>query len=222
LTPSSPEGARRHRQSGLPFLVKTAADRLVAAVGLLLAAPVIGAAAVAVRASMGSPVLFVQERPGRDARPIRIVKFRTMREATGPDGQPLPDAERLTGVGRFLRSTSIDELPQLWNVLRGELSLVGPRPLLTRYLPRYTPEQARRHEVVPGITGWAQVNGRNDVSWEEKFALDLWYVDHWSLALDLRILAMTVGKVLRREGVSREGQATTTEFLGTKGDPEER
>jgi lipopolysaccharide/colanic/teichoic acid biosynthesis glycosyltransferase len=220
LTPSSPDGGRRSRQAGLPFLVKTAGDRLAAAIGLVLMAPVLGAAAVAVRVSMGSPVLFVQERPGRDARPVRIVKFRTMREATGPDGQPLPDAERLSSLGRFLRSTSIDELPQLWNVLRGELSLVGPRPLLTRYLFRYTPEQARRHEVVPGITGWAQVNGRNDVSWDEKFVLDLWYVDHWSLGLDLRILAMTVAKVLRREGVSRQGQATTTEFLGTQDERE--
>lgn len=222
MTRSSPEGARRSRQSGLPFLVKTSIDRLAAGVGLVLTAPLLGMAAVAVRASMGGPVFFVQERPGRHARPVRIVKFRTMREACGPDGEPLPDAERLTRVGRFLRSTSIDELPQLWNVLRGDLSLVGPRPLLTRYLARYSPQQARRHEVVPGITGWAQVNGRNDVAWEEKFALDLWYVDHWSVGLDLRILAMTVGKVLRREGVSRQGQATTTEFLGAKGDREER
>jgi lipopolysaccharide/colanic/teichoic acid biosynthesis glycosyltransferase len=170
--------------------------------------------AVLVAASQGRPVLFTQPRVGRDGRRFPIFKFRTMREATGPDGTPLPDDERLTRVGRALRATSIDELPQLWNVLRGDLSLVGPRPLLVRYLPRYTPEQARRHEVLPGITGWAQVNGRNAISWEERFALDVWYVDHWSLALDLRILAMTLARVLRREGVSREGHATMPEFMG--------
>jgi lipopolysaccharide/colanic/teichoic acid biosynthesis glycosyltransferase len=144
-----------------------------------------------------------------------------MREIAGPDGTPLPDAERLTRLGRFLRSSSIDELPQLWNVLRGELSLVGPRPLLMRYLPRYTPEQARRHDVLPGITGWAQVNGRNAISWEEKFALDVWYVENWSLALDLRILALTIARVFRREGISREGHATMPEFTGSAGRNEE-
>ncbi len=189
-------------------------DRSVAAVALVFAAPVLAVASLAIRATMGSPVLFSQERPGRQGRPFRVLKFRTMREAKGPGVTPLPDAERLTSLGRFLRATSIDELPQLWNVLRGDLSLVGPRPLLMRYLPRYTEEQARRHEVLPGITGWAQVNGRNAISWEEKFTLDVWYVDHWSLSLDLRILAMTVVRVLWRDGVYQEGHATMPEFKG--------
>jgi lipopolysaccharide/colanic/teichoic acid biosynthesis glycosyltransferase len=147
--------------------------------------------------------------------PFELVKFRTMRTAFGPDGCPLSDAERLTRLGRLLRATSLDELPQLWNVLKGELSLVGPRPLLMDYLALYAPEQARRHEVRPGITGWAQVNGRNALSWERKFAHDVWYVDHWSLGLDLKILGLTVLKVLRREGVSAAGEATTTPFRGT-------
>lgn len=206
---------RPGRQSGFPLLVKVAFDRVAAAVGLVLLSPVLAAAAVAVRATLGSPVLFAQYRPGRGGRPFRALKLRTMRDATGPDGAPLPDAERLTRLGRFLRSTSVDELPQLWNVLRGELSLVGPRPLLMRYLPRYSAEQARRHEVLPGITGWAQVNGRNAISWEERFRLDVWYVDHWTLALDLRILLITVARVFRREGISRDGHATMPEFTGS-------
>jgi lipopolysaccharide/colanic/teichoic acid biosynthesis glycosyltransferase len=195
-------------------------DRAVAAVALVAFAPVLAAAAVAIRATLGSPVLFAQERPGLRGRPFRVLKFRTMVEATGPDGAPLPDAERLTRLGRFLRSASIDELPQLWNVLRGELSLVGPRPLLMRYLPRYDREQARRHDVRPGITGWAQVHGRNSIAWEEKFALDVWYVDNWSLALDLRILSLTVARVFQRTGISREGHATMPEFMGTTGGKE--
>jgi lipopolysaccharide/colanic/teichoic acid biosynthesis glycosyltransferase len=195
--------------------VKRIADRTVAAVGLALAAPVLLGAGLGIRATLGSPVLFRQERPGLGGRPFRVVKFRTMREAAGPDGAPLPDEARLTPLGRALRATSIDELPQLWNVLRGDLSLVGPRPLLMRYLPRYTPEQARRHDVLPGITGWAQVNGRNAISWEEKFALDLWYVDHWTLGLDLRILIMTVARVFQRSGISRDGHATMPEFMGS-------
>ena len=202
-------------QSGWRFLVKTAVDRSAALVGLAVAAPVLLGAAVAVRATMGSPVLFRQKRPGRDERTFEIVKFRTMREATDAEGNPLSDAERLTAVGRWLRATSIDELPQLFNVLRGDLSLVGPRPLLVRYLPRYSPAQRRRHEVMPGVTGWAQIHGRNTISWEEKFALDVWYVEHWSLALDARILIETVGRVLRRDGVSSDGHATMPEFQGT-------
>ena len=202
-------------QSGWRFLVKTAIDRSAALVGLAVAAPVLAGAAVAVRATMGSPVLFRQKRPGRGERTFEIVKFRTMREATDAQGNPLSDAERLTAVGRWLRATSIDELPQLWNVLRGDLSLVGPRPLLVRYLPRYSPAQRRRHEVMPGVTGWAQIHGRNAISWEEKFALDVWYVEHWSLALDARILLETVGRVLRRDGVSSDGHATMPEFRGT-------
>lgn len=201
-------------QSGWRFLVKTAVDRAAGLAGLVVAAPVLAGAAVAVRATMGSPVLFRQKRPGRGERVFEIVKFRTMREATDTSGRPLSDAERLTPVGRWLRATSIDELPQLWNVVRGDLSLVGPRPLLVRYLPRYSPEQRRRHEVMPGITGWAQIHGRNAISWEEKFALDVWYVEHWSLGLDARILLETVGRVLRRDGVSSEGHATMPEFEG--------
>jgi lipopolysaccharide/colanic/teichoic acid biosynthesis glycosyltransferase len=201
-------------QSGWRFLIKTALDRTAALAGLVVAAPVLAGAAVAVRATMGSPVLFRQKRPGRGERVFEIVKFRTMREATDAEGRALSDAERLTPVGRWLRATSVDELPQLWNVLRGDLSLVGPRPLLVRYLPRYSPEQRRRHEVMPGITGWAQIHGRNAISWEEKFALDVWYVEHWSLGLDARILLETVGRVLKRDGVSSDGHATMPEFEG--------
>jgi len=198
-------------------LLKSALDLTIAAVGLVATAPLVlcAAAAIAVE-DFGSP-LFVQQRPGRDGRPFRLVKLRTMRRAASPDGKPLPDRERLLGVGAFLRRTSIDELPQLWNVLRGELSLVGPRPLLMQYLPRYSPEQARRHEVAPGITGWAQINGRNTLSWEEKLRLDVWYVDHWSLRLDLLILARTVGKVVKGSGVSAQGEATMPEFMGSDG-----
>jgi lipopolysaccharide/colanic/teichoic acid biosynthesis glycosyltransferase len=210
---SSSEG----RQRGWRRAVKVALDRSLGAAGLVVAAPLIAAIAIAVRVDMGSPVLFRQRRPGLGGRPFQLVKFRTMRDAQGADGRPLPDAERLTPLGAFLRSTSLDELPQLWNVALGELSLVGPRPLLMQYLPRYSPGQARRHEVLPGITGWSQVNGRNDISWDEKLALDSWYVDHWSLALDARILLMTVVCVLRREGVSRGGHATTPEFTADTG-----
>ncbi len=194
--------------------VKTALDRGVALAGIAFSAPVILCAGVAIALEdFGSP-FFVQERPGLHGRPFRLIKLRTMRNSAASDGTPLPDGARLTRVGAFLRRTSIDELPQLWNVLKGELSLVGPRPLLMRYLPRYSPEQARRHEMKPGITGWAQVNGRNALSWEEKFALDVWYVDHWSLWLDLRILAMTAVRVLGGGGVSSEGHATMPEFMG--------
>jgi lipopolysaccharide/colanic/teichoic acid biosynthesis glycosyltransferase len=197
--------------------VKRGIDRSAAALGLLATAPIMAATAVAVRASMGSPVLFRQKRPGLRGEIFEVVKFRTMRDANGPDGRPLPDEKRLTRVGNFLRQTSLDELPQLWNVLRGDISLVGPRPLLVRYLARYSPEEMRRHDVLPGITGWAQVNGRNAVTWDERFRDDLWYVDHWSLALDAKILAMTALKVLRRDGISREGHATMPEFMGHEG-----
>ncbi|MDW8226777.1 MAG: sugar transferase [Anaerolineales bacterium] len=164
----------------------------------------------------GSPVIFRQQRAGYKGRPFWIYKFRTMTDRTGPDGHLLPDEERLTPLGRFLRSTSLDELPELINVLRGEMSLVGPRPLFVKYLERYSPEQMRRHDVVPGITGWAQVNGRNAISWPEKFALDLWYVDHWSFWLDLKILWMTFWKTLKREGISQPGHATMEEFMGNE------
>jgi len=181
--------------------------------------PVLIAISGAIGLSMGFPLLFRQIRPGYKSKPFILYKFRTMREANGPDGAPLPDAERLTVLGRFLRLTSLDELPQLWNVLRGDLSLVGPRPLLMQYLALYTPEQARRHEVKPGITGWAQVNGRNAISWEEKFSYDVWYVDHSSLWLDLKILMLTLTKVLRQSGITQVGHATMPEFTGTVGRP---
>jgi lipopolysaccharide/colanic/teichoic acid biosynthesis glycosyltransferase len=169
-----------------------------------------------IRRKLGSPVLFKQFRPGLHGQPFEMVKFRTMTDERGPDDALLSDAQRLTSLGRFLRSSSLDELPELWNVLRGEMSLVGPRPLLMEYLPLYTPEQARRHEVRPGITGWAQVNGRNAISWADKFALDVWYVDHQSLWLDLRILWLTVRKVLVRDGISAAGEPTMPRFEGDK------
>lgn len=198
------------KQAGWRLVVKKSIDRAVAAAALVVTAPIMAGAAVAVRASMGSPVLFRQTRPGRYGEPLGFLKFRTMREANGPDGRPLPDAERMTGVGRFLRNTSIDELPQLVNVLRGELSLVGPRPLLMSYLSRYTPDEMRRHDVMPGITGLAAISGRNHLSWEDRFRFDLEYVDNWSLALDAKILLLTAFKVLTREGAS--GDVVTTEL----------
>jgi len=169
-----------------------------------------------IRRKLGSPVFFRQVRPGLDGRPFQMVKFRTMTDARASDGQLLPDAERLTAFGRFLRSSSLDELPELWNVLKGDMGLVGPRPLLMDYLPLYTAEQFRRHEVRPGITGWAQVNGRNTLSWDEKFKLDVWYVDNRSLWLDIKILWLTVRKVLVRDGISAAGEATMTRFIGSQ------
>jgi lipopolysaccharide/colanic/teichoic acid biosynthesis glycosyltransferase len=189
-------------------------DFLAAALALLIFALPLLALAWQIRRKLGSPVLFRQVRPGLQGRPFTMVKFRTMTDERGPDGALLPDAQRLTPFGRFLRASSLDELPELWNVLRGEMSLVGPRPLLMEYLPLYTPEQARRHEVRPGITGWAQVNGRNAISWADKFALDVWYVDHRSLWLDVQILWRTVRKVLVRDGISAAGEATMPKFEG--------
>jgi lipopolysaccharide/colanic/teichoic acid biosynthesis glycosyltransferase len=191
-------------------------DLVAALLALLLLALPLLALAWMIRRKLGSPVLFRQVRPGLQGRPFTMVKFRTMTDERGPDGALLPDAQRLTPFGRFLRASSLDELPELWNVLKGEMSLVGPRPLLVEYLPLYTPEQARRHEVRPGITGWAQVNGRNAISWADKFALDVWYVDHRSLWLDVRILWRTVRKVLVRDGISAAGEATMTKFTGSK------
>jgi lipopolysaccharide/colanic/teichoic acid biosynthesis glycosyltransferase len=196
--------------------MKRCFDVCVAAVALVLLAIPLLLLALLVRVKLGKPVLFSQLRPGMRGKPFRMIKFRTMTDARGPDGALLPDAQRLTSFGRFLRSTSLDELPELWNVLKGDMSLVGPRPLLMEYLPLYTPEQARRHEVRPGVTGWAQVNGRNALSWEEKFAHDVWYVDHASVLLDIRILWMTVRKVLVRDGISAPGDATMPVFQGTK------
>ena len=190
-------------------------DFLVALVALVVLAPVFAVLCVLVRARLGSPVLFSQLRPGLHGQPFNMIKFRSMLVAVGTDGEPLPDAARLTRFGRWLRASSLDELPELWNVLRGEMSLVGPRPLLMEYLPLYTPEQLRRHAVRPGITGWAQVNGRNALTWEEKFALDVWYVDNRSLALDLKILWLTVRKVVLRDGISAAGEATMPRFSGS-------
>ncbi|OYZ78986.1 MAG: sugar transferase [Rhizobiales bacterium 24-66-13] len=197
--------------------MKRLIDILGASMALILLSPVMLATAFAIRLRMAPPVFFAQLRPGRNGVPFRMLKFRTMLDALDGEGRPLPDGERLTALGRFLRSTSLDELPGLWSVLKGEMSLVGPRPLLMSYLPLYSPEQARRHEVRPGITGWAQVNGRNALSWEDKFALDVWYVDNRSLALDIRILLMTVRKVLVRDGISAEGESTMTLFEGSRG-----
>ena len=199
-------------------MTKRLVDFVASALGLLLLAPAIALLAWQIRRKLGSPVLFRQTRPGLHGKPFQMVKFRTMRDATGPDGQPLPDADRMTPFGSFLRSASLDELPELWNVLKGDMSLVGPRPLLMEYLPLYSPEQARRHEVRPGVTGWAQINGRNALSWEEKFRLDVWYVDNQSFWLDLRILALTVKKVFVREGISAAGEVTAAKFTGSRED----
>ena len=191
-------------------------DVVVSACALLVLALPLLVVIWMVRRKLGSPVFFAQVRPGMHGKPFKMVKFRSMTSERGTDGELLPDAVRLTPFGRFLRSTSLDELPELWNVLKGDMSLVGPRPLLMEYLPLYSPEQARRHEVRPGITGWAQVNGRNAISWEDKFKLDVWYVDHCSLWLDIKILWLTVKKVLVREGISAAGEATMGKFTGSK------
>lgn len=195
--------------------MKRILDVVVSLCGLVILFPVLMVVAGAVRVRMGSPVLFRQLRPGVKARPFEMLKFRTMRDAVDGKGNPLSDAERLTGFGRFLRASSLDELPGLWNVVRGEMSLVGPRPLLMDYVPLYSAQQARRHEVRPGITGWAQVNGRNAISWEEKFALDVWYVDNRSFLLDLKIILLTLKKVVVREGISSDTSATMERFMGS-------
>lgn len=189
-------------------------DRIVAAIAILLFSPIFLVVAIAIYLQMGSPVVFTQDRPGKDSRIFKFYKFRTMTNECDAEGNLLPDEDRVTKLGQFLRQTSLDELPQLWNVLIGDMSFVGPRPLLVRYLDRYTPEQARRHQRKPGITGWTQVRGRNSINWEEKFQLDVWYVDNWSLWLDLQILFLTVFKVLKQEGIDEEGCVSSTEFLG--------
>lgn len=191
-------------------------DLVVTLLALLLLALPLLALAWLIRQKLGSPVLFRQVRPGLYGQPFTMVKFRTMTDERNPDGDLLPDAQRLTPFGRFLRASSLDELPELWNVLRGDMSLVGPRPLLMEYLPLYTAEQSRRHKVLPGITGWAQVNGRNAISWPDKFALDVWYVDHHNLWLDVRILWHTVHKVLSRDDISAAGEATISKFTGSE------
>ncbi len=197
-------------------------DLFVATVGGAIALPFIAIIAILVRLFLGSPVLFRHPRPGYRGLPFTLYKFRTMRELNDESGKPKPDAERLTAFGRFLRATSLDELPELYNVLRGEMSLVGPRPLLLQYVDRYTPEQARRLQALPGMTGWAQINGRNNVSWEDKFALDVWYVDNWTFWLDIKILLLTPLKVLKLEGINQPGNATAMEFMGEQAEKERR
>ena len=197
-------------------MLKRVFDIAASGAALLLLSPVILVVAIQIRRKLGSPALFRQTRPGKDGKPFQMIKFRTMKDAVDSAGNPLPDAERMTPFGQFLRASSLDELPELWNVLKGEMSLVGPRPLLMEYLPLYSKEQYRRHEVRPGVTGWAQVNGRNAISWEDKFKLDVWYVDNQSFLLDLKILFLTVKKVLVRDGISGEGEATMSKFTGNK------
>jgi sugar transferase EpsL len=199
-------------------MAKRCLDLALTLPALLIFAPLLLVVALVVRVQLGSPILFRQQRPGLHGAPFLMLKFRTMTDARGLDGALLSDAVRLTPTGRFLRATSLDELPALWNVVRGDLSLVGPRPLLMDYLPLYSPEQARRHDVRPGITGWAQVNGRNALRWHQKFALDVWYVDNRSLWLDIRIIALTIGQVLRRDGISAAGEATAPRFTGDEND----
>jgi sugar transferase EpsL len=189
-------------------------DLILATTGILLLSPLFLLIAAAIWLRYGTPIIFRQKRPGYQGKPFLIYKFRTMTEERDPQNHILPDDLRIKRLGRFLRSSSLDELPELINVIRGEMSMVGPRPLLMQYLDRYTPIQARRHEVVPGITGWAQVNGRNALGWEEKFNLDVWYVDHWSFFLDIKILFLSIIKVLRREGINQPGKATAEEFMG--------
>lgn len=191
-------------------------DLTAALFGLLLLSPIILALMLLIRRKLGAPVFFSQTRPSLYGKPFKMIKFRTMTDAHNANGELLPDSVRLTPIGKFLRSTSLDELPELWNVLKGDMSLVGPRPLLMEYLSLYTPEQARRHHVRPGITGWAQINGRNAISWEEKFKLDVWYVDNQSFWLDLKIISLTLKKVVIREGISAEGEATMPRFTGSK------
>lgn len=194
--------------------VKRVIDIVLSSFLILVLSPILLITYVLVKSKLGSPAIFRQERPGKHGKIFTMYKFRSMTDARDESGELLPDEIRLTRFGKLLRKTSLDELPELFNILKGDMSFVGPRPLLVQYLGRYTPEQARRHEVKPGLTGWAQVNGRNAICWKEKFQLDVWYVDHWTLLLDLKILLMTVGKVIRHEGVSAVGEATMSEFLG--------
>jgi len=197
-------------------MIKRVIDVIVAGLALIILSPAFLLMIFLIRCKLGSPVFFYQKRPGLHGKPFRMVKFRTMLEAVDAQGNALPDDERMTDFGRFIRSCSLDELPEFWNVLKGEMSLVGPRPLLMEYLPLYSKEQVRRHDVRPGITGWAQVNGRNAISWEQKLAMDTWYIDHQGLWLDLKILFLTVKKVLVRDGISEPGEATASKFTGSR------
>lgn len=198
------------------IMLKRTFDISAAFFGLIVLSPIMIFLAWKIRRKLGSPVLFRQVRPGLNGKPFEMVKFRTMRDATDEEGRQLPDNQRMTSFGSFLRSSSLDELPELWNVLKGEMSLVGPRPLLMEYLPLYTPEQYRRHDVRPGITGWAQINGRNSLSWEDKFKLDTWYVDNRTMRLDVKIICLTLKKVIVKEGISADGEATMSKFTGQK------
>lgn len=197
-------------------MLKRSFDVLAASLGLLLLSPVVVVVAYLIRRRLGSPVLFRQVRPGRDGKPFEMVKFRTMLDAVDAQGNALPDAHRMTAFGSFLRASSLDELPELWNVIKGDMSLVGPRPLLMEYMPLYDAEQLRRHDARPGVTGWAQINGRNALSWEDKFKLDVWYVDNQSFWLDIKIIFLTIKKVLIRDGISADGEATMSRFTGSK------
>lgn len=197
-------------------MIKRIFDIVASTIGLIILSPVIAFTTWRIRKRLGSPVLFRQVRPGLGGKPFEMIKFRTMRDAVNRDGTPLPDAERMTPYGAFLRATSLDELPELINVLKGDMSLVGPRPLLMEYLPLYSPEQFRRHEVKPGVTGWAQINGRNELSWDDKFKLDVWYVNNRSFWLDIKIIFLTVKKVVVRDGISAAGEATMSKFTGNK------
>ncbi|NJO98699.1 MAG: sugar transferase [Pleurocapsa sp. CRU_1_2] len=199
----------------LSRLIKSLVDRLLAAIALIFLSPLIAILAIAIYFNMGSPVVFSQPRGGKNNSIFTFYKFRTMTDQRDRDGKLLSDEQRLTPLGKFLRQSSLDELPQLWNVLRGDMSLIGPRPFVAAYLERYTPEQARRHVVAPGITGWAQINGRNSLSWEEKFQLDLWYIDHWSLWLDFKILIQTILKVINNNDINQQGYVGSEEFLGS-------
>jgi sugar transferase EpsL len=194
--------------------IKRLFDLIITIPALIILSPFLAILATLVAILMGSPVLFRQKRPGLHGQPFWLLKFRTMTDARDDNGAMLPDAVRLTSFGRFLRATSLDELPEFWNVLRGDMSLVGPRPLLMQYMSRYTPEQARRHEVKPGVTGWAQINGRNALTWEEKFKLDVWYVDNRSILLDIKIMGKTIWKILKQDGINQPGQATMEQFKG--------
>lgn len=198
------------------MMLKRTFDVFAAFFGLIVLSPIMIFLAWKIRRKLGSPVLFRQIRPGLNGKPFEMVKFRTMRDATDEEGRQLPDNQRMTPFGSFLRSSSLDELPELWNVLKGDMSLVGPRPLLMEYLPLYTPEQYRRHDVRPGITGWAQINGRNSLSWEDKFKLDTWYVDNRTMILDIKIIFLTLKKVVVKEGISADGEATMSKFTGQK------
>ncbi|ENX10980.1 sugar transferase [Acinetobacter variabilis] len=199
-------------------MLKRLLDIIIASIALILLSPLYAFMAYKVKKNLGSPVLFRQVRPGLHGKPFEMIKFRTMKDAVDEQGNPLPDSERLTPFGQMLRSTSLDEMPELWNVIKGDMSIVGPRPLLMEYLPLYSPEQAKRHDVRPGMTGHAQVNGRNAISWEEKFKLDTWYVENQSIWLDFKIMFKTVHKVLVKDDISAEGEATMTKFTGTKTD----